>query len=259
MDYKTLSKLEQQELSEVLGSFGLSAKEQAVYCSLLGRAETTMTPLARGLNYPPTTVQAILDRLSAKGLLRVTKKKSRHVYTANDPAVLKKILERQIKDIGGIIPILKKIQSNDEARGGIRIFYRERMADIFHEALTVRSGILYEIISARDLQDVLGEKFHFTKRRVERGIRLKSLRVEEREIKKYNKIIHERELREAKFLPSELNFRASVMIWDDTVAFFTTRKEGLAWVIESRATAEMMLQFFDLLWGISRRMETLAE
>jgi len=44
------------------------------------------------------------------------------------------------------------------------------------------------------------------------NVRLKSLRVEAREIKKYNKRIHERELREAKFLPAEMNFRGLIMI-----------------------------------------------
>jgi len=85
-------------------------------------------------------------------------------------------------------------------------------------------------------------------------VRLRSLRVERREIKKYAPEIDARELREAKFLPRELTFRASIMIWDDTVAFFTPKDEGLAWTVRSSALAETLRQLFDLLWSVSRKM-----
>jgi sugar-specific transcriptional regulator TrmB len=257
MDLETISAPEQKELSDVLGAFGLDEKEQKVYFALLSAGTSTMTPLAGKTGLPPTTVQSVLNRLSEKGLLDVSQKKSRHEYSAHDPKVLKNILERQIRDMDNIIPILKRLGGNEEMPSRIRIFYRERVADIFHEALNAREKFVHEIVSARDFQKVIGEKFHFTKRRIEKGVRLKSLRVQKHEIKKYNRHIHERELREAKCLPPELDFRASVMFWDSTVAFFTTRGEGLAWTVESRAIAAMMRQIFDLLWSVSRRMETL--
>lgn len=250
---------EKEELSEVLGAFGLDEKEREVYLALFAAGRTTMTPLARALGLPPTTIQSVLNRLNGKGLLGVSKAKSRHVYEAHDPKVMKKILERQIRDVGNIIPLLERLRSGGETKIGIRIFYRERIADIFHEALAAKQKLVREIVSARDLQDIMGEKLHFTKKRVEGGVRLKSLRIEKFEIKKYNEKIHERELREAKFLPRELDFRASVMFWGETVAFFTTKGEGLAWTVESRAIAEMMGQIFDLLWSVSRRMETMPE
>ena len=176
-----------------------------------------------------------------------------------EPAELKKILERKLQDVSGIIPLLNGLKADEASSARIMVYDRVRMSDIFHEALKTESKMIYEIVSARDLQEILGEKFHFTKRRMAAGVRLKSLRVEKFEIKKYNKRIHEKELREAKFLPAELAFRSSVMIWDDYTAFFTTKQEGLAWVVKSRATADMMQGLFDLLWGVSRRMETLPE
>ena len=87
-------------------------------------------------------------------------------------------------------------------------------------------------------------------------MRLRSLRVERHEIKRYSKETHARELREAKFLPRELSFKASLMCWDDTVAFFSSNDEGLAWTVESRSIAETVRQLFDLLWSVSRTMET---
>ena len=130
------------------------------------------------------------------------------------------------------------------------------MTDVFHQALAAKNKSLLEIVSAKDLQEILGEKFHFTRRRLKVGLRLRSLRVERHEIKKYSKETHMRELREAKFLPRELSFKASLMCWDDTVAFFSAKDEGLAWTVESRSIAETVRQLFDLLWSVSRTMET---
>ena len=88
-------------------------------------------------------------------------------------------------------------------------------------------------------------------------MRLKSLRVEAREIKKYSAAIHAKEMREARFLPREFTFRASILFWDDTVAFFTTKDEGIAWTVQSPVIRELFQQVFDMLWSVSRKMETL--
>lgn len=256
MNYNSLSKLEQKEIIEVLTNLGLNEKDRRVYFALLSSGETTISPLSKVLNYPLTTIQSVLIRLDKKGLVNVGKRKSRHVYEANDPSVLKRILERQIEEVSNIMPILNKIKSNEELSGKIKVYYRERVSDVFHEALKSKEKIVYEIVSAKDFQEVIGEKFHFTRRRKKEGVYLKSLRVEKHEIKKYNKTIHELELREAKFLPAEMDFRSSIMMWDNKVAFFATKGEGLAFIVESKSISIMMRQMFDLMWSVSRRMDT---
>ncbi|MEK7546483.1 MAG: helix-turn-helix domain-containing protein [Patescibacteria group bacterium] len=240
----------------MLSRFGLNAKEQATYLALLPLGETTLTPIARAARLPVTTVQSIMARLVDDGLVAVAKRKSRHLYEAHDPVILRRLLERQIEEAAGIIPHLQKLRAEEGGSARIRVYYRERMTDVFHQALASKGKSIIEIVSARDLQDVLGEKFHFTRRRLKAGVKLKSLRVERHEIKKYSKEAHGRELREAKFLPRELDFRASLMCWDDTVAFFSAKNEGLAWTVESHSIAETVRQLFDLLWSVSRTMET---
>jgi len=258
MKVNEFTTLQRQEIKEVFDLFGLKEKEREIYLALLQSGKNTITPLAQLANFPVTTVQSVLIRLTDLGLVDVTMRKSRHVYEAHDPIVLKKILERKTQEVSQIIPLLQKLKLTDEVAPKIKIYYRERMADIFHEALNCQSKLVYEIVAARDLQEILGEKFHFTKRRIENNVQLRSLRVESQEIKKYSKETHTRELREAKFLPSELTFASSIMFWDKKIAFFTTKDEGLAWVVESESFAKTILQIFELLWSVSRKMETLT-
>lgn len=240
----------------MLSRFGLREKEQAVYLALLPLGRTTLTPIARAAALPVTTVQSIMTRLTEAGLVSTAKRKSRLLYEADDPIVLRRLLERQAEEAAGVVPFLQKLRTEEGGLAKIKVYERERMTDIFHQALACKSKLVYEIVSARDIQDILGEKFHFTRRRLKHGVHLRSLRVEKREIKRYSADTHVRELREAKFLPAEMTFRCNFMFWDETVAFFTTKDEGLAWVVQSKAMAETMRQVFDLLWSISRKMET---
>jgi predicted DNA-binding antitoxin AbrB/MazE fold protein len=196
-----------------------------------------------------------MARLVEAGLVSTAKRKSRLLYEADDPVVLRRLLERQAEETAGIVPFLQKLRVEEGGAAKIKVYERERMTDIFHQALSSKEKVIHEIVAAKELQEVLGEKFHFTRRRLKAGVRLRSLRVEKREIKRYVPETHVRELREAKFLPREMTFKVSFMIWDDMTAFFTPKDEGLAWVVQSRALSEMMRQTFELLWSIGRKME----
>jgi sugar-specific transcriptional regulator TrmB len=245
-----------KEVQEVLERFGMGGADRRVYLALVASGPSTASPIARATGLPPTTVQSAAARLADMGAVTVSKRKSRSVYEADDPAVLRRILDRQAEEMSGIIPMLQRMRSSPVVSPKIRVYQRERAADIFHAALRSRDKLVYEIVSAKNLQGVLGEKFHFTRRRVQAGVRLNSLRVEANEIKRYSCATHARELREARFLPRDLTFRSSVLFWDDTVACFTAEGEGLAWTVESVTFREMFEQLFKLLWSVSRRMET---
>lgn len=256
MAFSSLAAGKRKEIQETLERFGLGENDRAAYLALLPLGRSTLTPIATAAGLRLTTAQSVMARLSDLGLVDITKRGSRAAYEALDPSVLRKILERQSEELAGVIPALKALKTGESAAAAkIRVFPRERMADIFHEALGSREKTVYEIVAAREIQDILGERFHFTKRRMEKRVKLMSLRVEAREIKRYSTATHARELREAKFLPRELTFKASVMFWDDTVAFFTTKEEGLAWTVQSKALRETYGQLFGVLWSVGR-MET---
>ncbi len=251
-----LSSAQQREIQETLDQIGLSLMEQKAYLALLERGVMTATPLAEALEIPLTTTQSLLKRLAERGVVHVTKHKSRSVYEAKDPIVFKNLLEQTLQDLGGVIPLLRTLRTEQVAPARIRIYQRERVTDIFRQALHSKEKMVYELVSARDIQEILGERFHFSKRRIAQGVHLKSLRVESQEIKKYNSQIDARELREAKFLPKEFTFTASIMMWDSTIAFFAASGEGLAWTVQSKSLVLLFRQMFELLWSLGHRMDT---
>lgn len=251
----SLTILQSKEIAEVFETLGFNKKDQTVYVALLGLPPTTLTPLARLVRLPVTTVQSVLARLETFGVVNVTKRKSRHVYEALEPGALQKLMERRLEEVVGIVPLLSSLIKDAGGSSNVKVFYRERMNDIFNAALEAKGKMVYEIVSAADIQKILGEKFHFSRRRIAASVRLKSLRVESREIKNYNREIDRRELREARFLPREFSFQASVYFWDTTTALFSTTEEGVAVLIESRTITDMFRQMFEMLWSVSRLMD----
>jgi sugar-specific transcriptional regulator TrmB len=252
----SLTALQRKEIHEVLAQFGLKPKEREAYLALLAFGKATVTPFARSLRVPVTTAQSLLNRLTERGLLATTKRRSRTVYEAHEPAVLRWLLERKIEEVATIIPFLKQLQTESGSTPRIRVFEHDRINDILIESIGCKEKMVHEIVSAGPFQEMIGERLHYTRRRVKAGVRLRSLRVEATEIKKYSAASHARELREAKFLPREFTFRWSIFWWDSTVAFFSTPEEGIAWTIESASLRKTMQQLFDLLWSVSRHMET---
>lgn len=247
---------QKQEITEVLSGFGFNPKDEQVYLVLLEMGQTTLTPLARRLSLPVTTIQSTMHRLVKKGVVDVTKNKSRSVFTAHHPDVFKTLLTEQAKSVAGILPLLASLKTETLEQARIKIFERERVTDILNESLNAKSKTVYEIVSAKEFQNVIGEKFHYSRRRIQKNIKLKSLRVRSEEIKTYNAATHAKELREAKFLPVDMTFQTSILFWDDTVAIFSTKAEGSHVMITSKSVREMIQQIFELLWSVSGKMET---
>ena len=254
-----MKETQKKELQETLSGFGLNQKDQDVYLVLLGLGQTSLSPLSQKTQLPLTTVQSVMKRLAKKGLVKLSKRKSRHIYQAHDPSVFKDLLKEQATALSGILPLLETLQSTTDTQASIRIFERERVTEILNESLTCKSKLVYEIVSAKPFQELIGEKYHYTKRRVREHIQLKSLRVRSTEIKKYNASTHANELREARFLPSEFTFEANILMWDNTLALLSTQSEGAHVLITSKSLHTMFQQLFDLLWSVSGKMETLVK
>jgi len=81
-----------KEIQEVLERFGLRETDQRVYLAMLSMGAVTLSPIARQTGLPVTTVQSVVRRLVDVGIVSATKRKSRSVFEADDPAVLRRIL-----------------------------------------------------------------------------------------------------------------------------------------------------------------------
>jgi hypothetical protein len=68
----SIKSIQDQEIHESLEQFGLALAEREVYLQLIQHGATTVTPLARSMEEPATTVQSILQRLAKLGVVHET-------------------------------------------------------------------------------------------------------------------------------------------------------------------------------------------
>jgi len=244
---KKITKPQQKEIQEVLNKIGFNNKEIDTYIQVLNLGSCALTTLSVTLNMPNSTVQSILQRLYKQGLINITNRRGRKIYNSLEPKILKKMLQSRLKEIDNIIPLLNDIANKNNTQ--VNVYYHEHMADIFHQALECKEKNIYEIASTSELEKILGKRFNFTKRRVHRGIKLISLRTKTKNIK-----IDKKELVKIRLLPQSLNFESNIMFWDNTVAFFGSKQEGIAWVAKSETMVKTQKQLFDLLWKISNKI-----
>jgi len=62
-------------------------------------------------------------------------------------------------------------------------------------------------------------------------------------------------LREIRIAPKEIGFEMGYWIYENKVAFVSSKKESFGFIIESRELAEMLSSQFEMVWKISHAIK----
>ncbi|MCP4716971.1 MAG: hypothetical protein GY868_17740 [Deltaproteobacteria bacterium] len=142
-------------------------------------------------------------------------------------------------DEQGKLPKLEVYQTNDEFK------------DLADRSLDNREKAIYYMGSVENLAAVFDEDYDrgtYIPTRTERGIYLKMLIPENPAMIEYQSRDGQ-EHRETRFLRPELMMDNSIMIYDDTVIYFSDARESYALSITSSSIAKSMKVIFDDLWN----------
>ncbi len=234
-----------------LKAFGLDEKEVSVYLAGLEMGKASVLELSRRTKLPRTTLYPILEKLQSKAVFRVGKEKKTTVYIAEPPEVLERQMQDREEKLAKSIPSLRLL--HETVRGGPGVTFYEG-TDGFKRLWKeiYRSGIEeYRLITTGvGLLDYVKEPYIIHRviaERLKRGIKSKQLIPMNRDAKK---IVEKdsQELRESRFLPSDVHLPATVIIFGDQVAFITTRKENMMIIVASGDVAITYQTLFDLVW-----------
>lgn len=239
------------KIKQTLKDFGLKEKEVRVYLGVLRSGEVTVSELARMIKVKRTTIYVVAERLLKKGILGAYKAKYGTHYIATEP---KELLERHRDirmELKTIVPQLEAIKKKELYEPSIKLFRgRKGYRNVTNDSL---KGYSYEVLylgSAKHLNDIIGDKYILKKyipKRLKRKIKFRQL-VFPDNFSKDQKKRDLKELRETKFLPKDFPFEANMLIYKDKVAYFSTRKELISVLVESKDIAKMERAKFELLW-----------
>lgn len=240
-----------KEVSETFVALGLTESESSLWLALHKLTGASLSDLSREVGLSVSTTQSILKRLVLEGFVLTDTRTQGLFYRPVPVEVVSARLRSLEQSVLAMSPFLDRLSKGVSGLSRVTFFEGRQVLQIFEEMLESKSKLIKEIVSPLPLQNVLGERFHFSRRRVKSGVKLQSLRVRQMEIKQYNRQKNITELREARFLPSGVNFEMSMFIWDDCTAFVSSQGEGFGFISRSRELRVMMESVFGVLWGIS--------
>lgn len=238
---------------------GLDEKEAALYLASLELGEANMTELAKKAEIKRTTAYLAFESLEKKGLMGSFKMKSGLRFVPTRPELLVDKTQKQLDDLKTLLPELKAISEKPESAP--KLYYYEGKEGYFTAAegsLRTPNSIIRHIGSLKETHNVVTLDYdtnHYIPTRIGRHIFMKALYYAsetEQEIKSRK---HAEELREVRYLPEKYICKTSMLIYQNTVAIFSTKKELMTIIIESPEVAEGERRKFDMIWDLLEKRQ----
>ncbi len=244
-------------IANILRNAGLEQKEIDVYIALLTLGPSVVSSISKSTKLNRATLYFILDRLEQKNFAQVVVQgKIRH-YAAKKPQEILshlhekqeslRVLENQISEA---LPLFQALSLKQEGsplitsyKGleGIKPLYREILQHEYFSTFNLET--MYQSFGKPIAEALFGKNFvlhgkdllvdnAFTRDTVKNWI----------QTKKY----------EFNILPPSMTFTCDIIGWNDSIALFTYDLDHTTIVIKNQQIHDMLKQWFDVLWEVSK-------
>src|SRR3989338_2564182 len=235
-------------------STGLDEQRASLYLAALSKGEATAGELAHDISLGRTAVYDNLRVLEDRGYLTIIHRGKRKVFIPIHPKELYKKFDNQRQQLKDLLPDFLALYSEKGLQPFVQLFQGSFAArEVYEDILaTTKSGYSYFSPSQLTLQVVDRAYMEdWVDGRVKKGITSRSLRVREQDV--VESLFNEETncLRQIRYLPSYVDLRASVYIYEKNIGVISTIKEGTSFIIHSADLSFSLLQIFDFLWSIS--------
>lgn len=246
------------DIKQVLKNYGLSNEEARLYLAGLKLGEAPLAQIAKEASLKRSSAYLIAKNLEEKGLMGNFKLSKGLRFVASSPSLLAEQAKKKFSEINIIIPELKAIQKNSQFKPRVTAYEgKEGYITIANESLTAH-GTIRNIGSLKKIYEVAGQEYdknYYLPERIKNNIKMKALYFKEELMELFSSDIfnsekNAKELREIKFLPENYTDSTSMLIYQNTVAIFTSKKELIAIKIESEEIAKSERDRFDLIWNL---------
>jgi len=245
------------EIKEGLKEFGLSSQEAKAYLALLELGDSKIQDISKMTKINRTSVYPIINKLIEKGLVGNYKMKTCNKYAILNIDSFFNTLENKKNAIQKIVPSLEALRNKSSLlEPGVKMLSgKKSYKEILMDSL---KGVGHEVLyigSAKDLNNIIGEGFVIDKyipKRLNNNIKFRQI-VYKDEFSTKLKEKDYGELRQTKFLHEKYNLRSNMIVYNNKVAYFSTEKELISVLIESKDIAEIERSKFEMIWDSINR------
>ena len=240
-------------LIEMLQAAGIDGNKADFYLASLELGESTVASIAQKAGIGRTNAYEVLDRLLADGLVATVQKGARSYVIPQDPIALLRRIEAQRQLVQEVLPRLRSIHNSAGGQPKVRYFPGiEGIKTVLNETLECQSKELRAVMSNSELFEMPGIEVirGIVARRVRAGINLRVIRSgpgDTRDLWRSST----RDRRELRFAPADFEVGITTYLYDDTVAFISSRAEHYALSIQSAEFFAFECSLFEVLWSTS--------
>lgn len=241
--------------TKILKKYGFSDGEVKVYLALLRLVESSAYRIAEQAELPRTSTYTALESLKNKGLIISSLRNNVRYYTLENPRALIEVLDDKKKQIEEILPELDSLIDTAKIMPMVKLYKgREGYIKVRNEMLeSFKKDQIKQIwVFSSPLDFNLFPKYfpNWIKERKKLGILAKTFLRHDVQMNK-NFQLNQTDLREAKYLPSNFQFNATMNIYGNKIAFFALKEDELfSVIIDSSILANMLEQFFSFAWSL---------
>lgn len=241
------------DFEQQLATLGIDGKLYQAYLAALELGEAPVQQVAKKAGLGRTTAYDLLDKLEKDGLISMVERDGKRHVLAEDPVVIMQRLELKRQVMGDLLPQLRSIYNRAKSKPNIRFYEGEEgIRTVLRDTLTCRSKQLRGMLSMNDLLETPGQTTfeEYIAERVQRGIHLRVLRSA---IKDVDRIWPQSaaEMRELRYAPPMVLVSMTTYIYDDKVAFISSKKENYGMIFQSEDLARLHESLFEGIWSIS--------
>lgn len=234
--------------THALQELGLSKQEADIYLTLLRLGPSPASAIAKELTIKRTTVYAILNPMTARGLVQIYAKNNKRLFRAQKPQNVAALFEKKLEAFAELIPQLSKLQKAQQPVAGIRFIETKKELETFYTVtLKEYRNREYRVIGSTTAWENINPEFFQQMRafRSKANIRTKLLLTSDsRSINPTDKKL----LREFKYLPAKYAFKSTIDIFDDKILIIGPDQTGLAVVLEIPSMVDIFKSLFQIIW-----------
>ena len=241
----------------ILKSLELTDNEVKVYLSILELGTCSGTEIRKHTKISNSQVYSALDTLINNGLITYEKRVSGKKYTALDPSVIKKIIEKRNKAIEESIPFLKNLQNKNTPLTETAIFeglsgFKNAMINLSEECPRNETiyiiGFSNQAYRNKQLADILRDVNKISKQK-----KHKFKIILDNPENKFFKQRAEEGLSEIKFMRGGFKSPAAIDIFQDYVYILLWDEHPYAIRVKNKDIADGFKTYFDFLWNMAEK------
>jgi len=249
-------------LKKILKDLGLPDSACAIYLRLTETGYSSARQLAENLNLPRPTVYDNLKVLISNGLVVEKNEENKKMFGCDDTKHLLHLVKSKIDDLKKseeeIKEALSSLTLNVKALEPKVKFYSgpAGIKQVLRDLLWYENIETLTMWPINEMIDILGKEYMETlnRRRIRQKISIRGIWPRDKavDLKDHPYLgIGAKHLRQLHWAPKGMTWDMSYWLYDDKVAFISSKLEGFGFVVHSRDFAGLIRAQFEQLWKIT--------